>query len=142
MRREFFWRLLFTAAIAAVLLAILLAGTVTPPIWVLICYPAVGALLAHIVSRTAPNRHQIAWLETASIAAACVLIIAMAVNALAEVLFLDDLRAEGGGAGQTAEIAFFCLLTVASLASWWGLERWVRRIRESRASDPEKIPAQ
>ncbi len=144
MRRDVFWRFLFAGAIAVLMLGILLSRHVTPPLWVLIAYPAIGAMLAHVVSRTSTNRKQIAMLETASIAAACVVFAATIVHACASALFLDAVRAKTAAADQSTVIVFFVLLTLASLMSWWALERRIRKLRSEdlgAETDDEGAPA-
>ena len=123
MRRENFWTLLFAGAVAVLLLGILLARHVTPPVWVLVIYPAIGAGLALLVHRTSPNRVQIARLETITIAAACALVIGLSVGGAAEWLFLGGIRAAAGDSGTSLGILVTTAVATGSLALWWIIGR-------------------
>ena len=146
MRRDTVWSILFSFAIAVLMLAILLTRSVTPPVWVLITYPAIGAVLAQIASRTCPNRRQIAWLETGSIAAACVVILAGLVNLLLVELFIRKAYGDAAAASRIADDISYVVLPAISVLLWWALERRIKRLRRqaleeaavSTANEPER----
>lgn len=131
MRRDTVWSIMFSFAIAVLMLAILLARNVTPPFWVLITYPAIGAVLAQVASRTCPNRRQIAWLETGSIAAACVVILAGLVNLLLVELFIRNAYSDAAAAGRIANDISYVVLPAISVLLWWALERRIKRLRQA-----------
>ena len=130
MRRDTVWSVLFSFAIAVLMLAILLARNVAPPLWVLITYPAIGAVLAQVASRTCPNRRQIAWLETGSIAAACVVILVGLVNLLLVELFIRNAYSDAAAAGRIADNISYVVLPAISVLLWWALGRRIKRLRQ------------
>lgn len=141
LRRETMWNLMFSAAIAVLMLEILLSRNLTPPIWVLIAYPAFGAVLAHVAGRTCPNRNHIVWLENATIAAACVILVVTVVNSILGFLFLDDLRAAGDSIARTLDTIVFISLTTSAVMLWWSLERGITRLRSAEIENETRPDA-
>jgi len=130
------WRLLFSGAIAILMLAILLIRTEPVATWVLFVYPLVGAFLAQIASRTSPTTEGIAWIETGTIAAASIVVLAAVVNMLLiELLLREFLSGEFLAGGLFNQIVFFALPTVSALL-WWALERRLSRVRATMMSKP------
>lgn len=129
------WSILFSVAIAVLMLAILLIRTEPVDPWVLFVYPTVGALLAHVASRTSPTIEEIAWIETSTIAAACIVVLAALVNLLLiEVLMREVVSGEFLNGTLFRQFSFFALPTIAALL-WWALERRLSRMRKlGRAS--------
>lgn len=141
LRRDTLWNLLFSAAIAVLMLGILLSRNLTPPIWVLIAYPAFGALLAHVAGRTCPNRSHIVWLENATIAAACVIVLVSVADEILGALFLDELRAEGDSIARSLDLIVFITLTTSAVMLWWSLERGITRVRSSGVDEESQSEA-
>lgn len=124
------WSVLFSAAIAVLMLAILLIRTEPVKPWVLFVYPTVGALLAHVASRTSPTIEEIAWIETSTIAAACIVVLAALVNLLLIELFLREVISGEYLSGTVfQQFSFFALPTIAVIL-WWALERRLSRMRK------------
>lgn len=129
MSRNFIWSVLFSGAIAVLMLAILLVRTDPVPGWVLVVYPLVGAALAQIASRTSPRVEDLAWIETGTIAAAAIVILAAIINVLLiELLMREFISGEFLSGGIFRKIVFFVLPTVSVLL-WWALERRLSRLR-------------
>ncbi len=138
MTPNFLWRLLFSGAIAILMLAILLIRTEPVQNWVLIVYPLVGAFLAQIASRTCPTSEGIAWLETGTIAAASIVVLAALINMLLiELLLREFISGEFLNGNIFNKAAFFVLPTVSALL-WWALERRLSSIRTQMVSKPEQ----
>lgn len=141
MSPNFIWRLLFSGAIAILMLAILLIRTEPVQTWVLFVYPLVGAMLAHIASRTSPTTESIAWIETGTIAAASIVVLAAIVNILLiELLMREFISGEFLSGSLFSKITFFALPTVSVLL-WWALERRLSRVRSAMMDDPEHVKA-
>ena len=129
MSKNFIWSVLFSGAIAVLMLAILLVRTDPVPGWVLVVYPLVGAALAQIASRTSPTIEDLAWIETGTIAAAAIVILAAIINLLLiELLLREFISGEFLNGGAFRKIVFFALPTVSVLL-WWALERRLSRLR-------------
>jgi hypothetical protein len=129
MSKNFIWSVLFSGAIAVLMLAILLVRTDPVPGWVLGVYPLVGAALAQIASRTSPTIEDLAWIETGTIAAAAIVILAAIINLLLiELLLREFISGEFLNGGAFRKIVFFALPTVSVLL-WWALERRLSRLR-------------
>lgn len=138
MSREFIWSLLFSGAVATLMLAILVIRSEPVPTWVLVVYPAVGALLAQAASRTSPTVEEIAHIETGTIAAAAIVILAALINLLlVELLMREFIRGEFFNQGFYHKFAFFVLPTVSALL-WWALNR---RLALMRAALFEQTPS-
>ena len=123
------WRILFSLSIAVLMAAILLIRSEPVATWVLISYPAVGALLAHVASRTSPTIEEIAWIETGTIAAAALVILAAIINLLLiELLMREWLSGEFLNGDAFRKFSFFALPAISALF-WWALERRLARMR-------------
>ena len=132
MSQDAIWRLMFSAAIAVLMLGILLVRSEPVPPWVLIVYPAVGAVLAHIASRTSPTVEGIERLETGTIAAAAIFVLAALVNVLLiDVLLREFLSGEFLDGGKFRRFSFLALPAISVLL-WWALERRLTRLRRSK----------
>ena len=124
-----FWSVSFSIAIAVLMLTILLIRTDPVETWVLFVYPTTGALLAHVASRTSPTVEEIAWIETSTIAAACIVVLAALVNLLLiELLVREMLLGEFLAGTLVQQFSFFALPTISALL-WWALERRLTRMR-------------
>lgn len=136
------WSAVFSMAIAVLMLAILMIRTEPVDIWVLFVYPAIGALLAHVASRTSPTVEGIAWIETSTIAAACVVVLAALVNLLLlEVLYREMWSGEYLNGDGYQQFSFFALPTISVLL-WWALERRLTLIRQRGAKKKILRPVQ
>ena len=127
------WSVLFAVSVGVLMLAILLMRVEPAPGWVLLVYPMVGALLGLAASRTSPTAEQMAWIESGTIAAAAVVVLAGLVNMLLLDMLLRELETGamlGSGAGE--RVAFFTMPAAAVLL-WWGLQRRLSRLRISTA---------
>lgn len=123
------WSVLFAGATAILMLGILLLRPSATPLWALLTFPAIGASLAHMASRTTPNRRQILWLETSTIAAACVVLLVLMVNG-----FLIDLLFGAVGAGAASDrtgVLLMVVLAGGAALLWWALERRLKRLGET-----------
>lgn len=134
------WSIVFSAAIGVLMLTILLVRTEPVETWVLLVYPTVGALLAHTASRTSPTIEEIAWIETSTIAAACIVVLAGLVNLLLiELLLREFISGEFLSGTLFQQFSFFALPTIAAIL-WWALERRLTRMRrlgrESKTPPP------
>lgn len=130
-RKDVFWSSCFSVAIAVLMLTILLIRTEPVDTWVLIVYPGIGALLAHVASRTSPTIEEIAWIETSTIAAACIVVLAALVNLLLiELLLREMVLGELLTGTIVQQISFFALPTISALL-WWALERRLTRMRQA-----------
>ncbi len=127
MSRDAIWSILFSGAIAVLMLSILLTRAEPTPLWVLLAYPAVGAALGQVVSRTSPTVDGIARVETSTIAAAGIVILAILVN----MLLIERLSSTvlAGGAGS---IFTYIALPAISVLLWWALERRLGRMRRAQ----------
>ena len=129
MTKDATWRALFSVAIAILMLGILIIRSEPVPAWVLAVYPLVGAVLANIASRTSPTVEGIARLETSTIAAAAIVVLASLLN----LLLLDMLRREYMSGEFLSGSAFrqfvFLALPAVSVLLWWALERRLTRLR-------------
>jgi hypothetical protein len=140
MSPNFVWRLLFSGAIAILMLAILLVRTEPVQTWVLFVYPLVGAMLAHVASRTSPTTESIAWIETGTIAAASIVVLAAIMNILLiELLMREFISGEFLSGSLFRKIAFFALPAVSMLL-WWALERRLSRMRATMMGVSKKAP--
>lgn len=123
------------------MLTILMIRTEPVETWVLFVYPAIGALLAHVASRTSPTIEEIAWIETSTIAAACIVVLAALVNLLLiELLVREMLLGEFLAGTLLQQFSFFALPTISALL-WWALERRLSRMRQAgkkRMEDKER----
>lgn len=120
------------------MLTILLIRTDPVETWVLLVYPTVGALLAHVASRTSPTIEEIAWIETSTIAAACIVVLAALVNLLLiELLVREMIFGEFLTGTMVQQFSFFALPTISALL-WWALERRLTRMREAGRKRLEK----
>ena len=131
MSRDGLWSLLFSAAIAVLMAAILFIREDAVPIWVLILYPLVGAMLANVASRTSPTVDGIAWIETGTIAAAAIVILAALINLLLIELLLREVISGEFLSGNTFQKFSFYALPAISALLWWALERRLSRLRKS-----------
>lgn len=130
-RNDVFWSSCFSVAIAVLMLTILMIRTEPVETWVLFVYPAIGALLAHVASRTSPTIEEIAWIETSTIAAACIVVLAALVNLLLIELLVREMLVGELLAGSTVQkFSFFALPTISALL-WWALERRLTRMRQA-----------
>ena len=127
MSRDAIWSIVFSGAIAVLMLSILLTRAEPTPLWVLLAYPAVGAALGQVVSRTSPTVDGIARVETSTIAAAGIVILAILVN----MLLIERLSSTvlAGGAGS---IFTYIALPAISVLLWWALERRLGRMRRTQ----------
>ena len=138
LRTDVFWSVLFSIAIAVLMLTILLVRTEDVETWVLVVYPSIGALLAHVASRTSPTEEGIAWIETSTIAAACIVVLASLVNLLLIELLVREIYLGAYLEGSLLQqIAFFALPTISALL-WWALERRLSRMRHSGRARMQK----
>ena len=128
-RRDFVWRLMFSAAIAVLMLMILLIRAQDTAVWVLVVYPLVGALLANVASRTSPRSDEIVWIETTTIAAACILVLAVLVNILIIERLLVQLLYAGVYDDTLFEKYAVVILQVISVLLWLALSRRLSRFR-------------
>jgi len=130
MSRDATWSMVFSGAIAVLMLSILLTRSEPTPLWLLIIYPVVGAVLGQVVSRTSPTVDGIARVETSTIAAACIVTLAILVN----MLLLERLggTAMGGGLGS---IATNFALPAISVLLWWALARRLDQMRHAQMTD-------
>ncbi len=131
MSRDGLWSLLFSVAIAVLMAAILIIREDAVPLGVLIVYPAVGAVLANIASRTSPTVDGIAWIETGTIAAAAIVILAALINLLLIELLLREVISGEFLSGSTFQQFSFYALPAISALLWWALERRLSRLRKS-----------
>ena len=123
------WSYFFAGAIAVLMVAILLVRSEPAPLWVFFVYPGIGALLAHVASRTSPTAEGIARIETSTIAAACVVVLAALVNLLLIDILLREIVSGEFLQGTTfRRFSFFALPTISALL-WWALERRLSRMR-------------
>lgn len=131
MSRDGFWSLFFSIAIAVLMVAILMIREDPAPLWVLVVYPCVGALLANLASRTSPTVEGIAWIETGTIAAAAIVILAALINLLLiELLMREVISGEFLGGTGFQQFSFYALPAISVLL-WWALERHLSRMRRS-----------
>ncbi|MEM7213060.1 MAG: hypothetical protein AAF479_14415 [Pseudomonadota bacterium] len=131
MSRDGWWSALFSLAIAVLMAAILLIREAPVPTWVLIVYPFVGAMLANIASRTSPTTDGIAWIETGTIAAAAIVILAALINLLLiELLLREVINGEFLSGNGFKQFSFYALPTISALL-WWALERRLARMRKA-----------
>lgn len=132
MSQDAIWRLMFSAAIAVLMLGILLVRSEPVPLWVLAVYPLVGAFLAHIASRTSPTIEGIERLETSTIAAAAIFVLAALVNLLLiDVLLREYLSGEFLDGDAFQRFSFLALPAISVLL-WWALERRLTRLRRKK----------
>ncbi len=127
------WSALFACATAVLMLGILLLRTATPPAWALMIFPTIGASLAHVASRTTNNRRQIMWLETSTIAAACVVVLMLMVNGFLIDLFVRAVSGTAAAIHNPADLILFFVLAGGSVLLWWAFERRVKRLRDTPA---------
>lgn len=127
--RDVVWSILFSIAIAVLMVAILLLRSEPVSREVLIAYPTVGALLAHVASRTSPTVEEIAWLETGTIAAACIVVLAALVNLLLLDSLVREMSTGVAMSGTLAKQMSFISLPTISVLLWWALHRRLSRIR-------------
>ena len=137
------WSALFACATAVLMLGIMLLRTAPPPTWALLIFPAVGALLAHAASRTTENRQHIMWLETSTIAAACVVVLMLMINGFLIELFVGSVSTSAEAIRQPAGVLLFFVLAGGSVLLWWALERRLSRMRKAgrtrlQSSEPDK----
>lgn len=131
MSRDSLWSLLFSIAIAVLMAAILLIREEQVPIWVLVVYPLVGAVLAHMASRTSPTVDGIAWIETGMIAAAAIVILAALINLLLiELLLREIISGEFLSGSLFQQFSFYALPSISALL-WWSLERRLTGMRKA-----------
>ena len=129
------WSALFACATAVLMLGIMLLRTAPPPTWALLIFPAVGALLAHAASRTTENRQHIMWLETSTIAAACVVVLMLMINGFLIELFVGSVSTSAEAIQQPAGVLLFFVLAGGSVLLWWAFERRVKRLRHGSDGD-------
>ena len=129
------WSTLFACATAVLMLGILLLRTATPPMWALLIFPAVGALLAHVASRTTENRQHIMWLETSTIAAACVVVLMLLINGFLIDLFFGAVSGTAEAIQRPSDMLLFFVLAGGSVLLWWAFERRVKRLRHATDGD-------
>lgn len=131
MSKDTTWSLLFSIAIAVLMAAILMIREDPVPTWVLIVYPAVGAVLANMASRTSPTVDGIAWIETGMIAAAAIVILAALINfLLIELLLREIISGEFLSGTAFQKFSFYALPAISALL-WWSLERRLTRMRKA-----------
>ena len=136
MLKDVVWSYLFAGAIAVLMVAILMTRADAAPTWVFFVYPGIGALLAHVASRTSPTVDGIAWIETSTIAAACVVVLAALVNLLLiDILLREVLSGEFLQGTVFQQFSFFTLPTISALL-WWALHRRLSRMRRRAAKTP------
>ncbi|MFK7943572.1 MAG: hypothetical protein AB8B85_11760, partial [Paracoccaceae bacterium] len=114
---------------------ILLIRAEPTPIWVLVFYPTVGAVLANIASRTSPLTKDIARVETSVIAAAAIFVLACLVNLLLIELLVTEIRAGLTVRQPASQRWSLVVLSAVSVLLWWALERRLTRMRESAAQE-------
>jgi len=131
MSRDGLWSVVFSLAIAVLMAAILLIRETPVATWVLIVYPLVGAMLANIASRTSPTEDGIAWIETGTIAAAAIVILAALINLLLIELLLREVIAGEFLSGSGFQRFSFYALPAISALLWWALERRLTRLRKA-----------
>ena len=134
MSQDRIWRLMFSVAIAVLMVGILLIRSEPVPNWVLWVYPAVGAVLANIASRTSPTVEGIARLETSTIAAAAIFILAALINVLLIDLLLREYLTGEFLDGDNFRIFSFLALPSISVLLWWALERRLTRMRKEQVA--------
>lgn len=128
------WSLLFALAVAVLMLAILLMRSAPVANWVLVVYPAVGAMLAHVASRTSPNVDEMARIESSTIAAAAVLVLAGLINLLIGQMVLNEMLTGAMSNGTPLrQVGFFVLPAVSALL-WLALQRRFARLRREAAA--------
>ena len=131
MSRDGLWSIFFSVAIAVLMVAILMIREDPVPFWVLVVYPCVGALLANLASRTSPTVEGIAWIETGTIAAAAIVILAALINfLLIELLLREVISGEFLGGTGFKRFSFYALPAISVLL-WWALERRLSRMRQA-----------
>ena len=131
------WRFLFSFAIAVLMAGILLIRAEPVPTWVLVTYPAVGAALAHIASRTSPSVEGIARVETSVIAAAAIFVLACLVNVLLIDLLVSEIRDGRELPAPAMKRYSVVVLPLISVLLWWALERRLTRFRQRQAEAAE-----
>lgn len=125
------WSAMFSLAIAVLMTAILMIREDPVATWVLVVYPLVGAMLANIASRTSPTKDGIAWIETGTIAAAAIVILAALINLLLiELLLREVISGEFLGGSGFQRFSFYALPAISALL-WWALERRLTRLRRT-----------
>lgn len=128
------WRALFAGAVAVLMFGILSIRSDPVPPWVLLVYPIVGALLAHIASRTSPSVDSIARLETSTVAAAAIFVLAILVNGLLlDMIHREATSGEITGNTRYGKVPFLVLPSIGVLL-WWALERRLTRWRRRHPS--------
>ncbi len=131
MSRDGLWSIFFSVAIAILEVALLMIREDSVPLWVLVVYPRVGALLANLASRTSPTVEGIAWIETGTIAAAAIVILAALINLLLiELLMRELISGEFLGGTGFQQFSFYALPAISVLL-WWSLERRLSRLRRA-----------
>lgn len=139
------WSVLFAVSVGILMLTVLMMRSDPMPSWVLIVYPFVGALLALAASRTSPSAEQMTWIETGTIAAAAIVVLACLVNMLLLDMLVRQVRSdEMLGAGQARELVFFAAPAAAVLL-WLALQRRLSRLRAhaiGRERQAQTVPAE
>lgn len=131
MSRDGLWSIIFSVAIAILMAALLMIREDSVPLWVLVVYPCVGALLANLASRTSPTVEGIAWIETGTTAAAAIVILAALINLLLiELLMRELISGEFLGGTGFQQFSFYALPAISVLL-WWSLERRLSRLRRA-----------
>lgn len=135
MANDKIWSGVFAGATAVLMLGILLLRSTVPPTWALLAFPAIGAFLAHVASRTTPNRRQILWLETATISAACVVLVVLLLDVLVVDLFAVAFGAGTDSGGGNRGLVTMLFLISGSSVLWWVLYRRLNRYRQALPGD-------
>ena len=92
----------------------------------------VGAMLAHIASRTSPTVEEIARIETSVIAAAAIFVLAAIVNVLLADLLMRQIETNEYLGGTLFDRVAFFALPALSVLLWLALERRLTRLRRER----------
>ena len=140
------WGALFAVSIGVLMLTILLMRSDPVPFWVLVVYPVAGGLLGLIASRTSPTAEQMAAIESATIAAAVLIVLAGLVNLLLIDMLLREMRSgEMLGGEPMRQVTFFTAPAAAALF-WWALQRRLSQARlagaQRRRTIARGIPAE
>ncbi len=124
------WSILFAISVGVLMLTILLIRSEPVPFWVLVVYPVVGGMLGLAASRTSPTVEQMAWIESGTIAAAAVVVLAGLVN-----LLLIDMviRSSDMLSGKPIQQVTFFAAPAAAALFWWALQRRLSRLRLASA---------
>ena len=110
------------------------------PLWVLVCYPLVGAALANVASRTSPATKDIARFETSVIAAAAIFVLASLVNLLLIDMLVTEIRGDHERSASPFAQWSVVILPMVSVLLWWALERRLTRLRNTKTAPLNATP--